>query len=86
MARSRSIMHHALHQTYIVYCFLGACNADTQEFVVKWAPAIETSLWALSLALKIAGMCTTGFPITLPLPKGIVPTQALSFLKQVSCI
>jgi hypothetical protein len=50
----------------------------------KWGPAIQTSLWALQLAVKVGSVCA-GVPLPkLPLSNGLSIIDTLAFLSNVS--
>jgi hypothetical protein len=73
------LCEHSFHT-----CGDGFTIKQPKEFIKRWGPAIQTSLWALQLAAKVASAC-----VGVPLPKipqldGLDVTATLAFLNNVS--
>jgi hypothetical protein len=73
------ICEHSFHT-----CGEGFTIKQPKEFIKRWGPAIQTSLWALQLAVKVASACA-GVPLPkIPQLDGLDVSSSLAFLNNVS--
>jgi hypothetical protein len=75
------ICEHSFHT-----CGEGFTIKQPKEFIKRWGPAIQTSLWALQLAVKVASTCA-GIPLPkIPQLDGLDASSSLAFLNNVSTL